>query len=225
MKKSIFYLLLLVVCFACGGGDDAGGGGDPQINKDYLSVPTSLELSGEGQAMDININANCSWTITKDVDWLIINPMSGSNNQSVNISASRNSTGEDRIAILTVQGGTLPARKVTVTQRKIAETPDQKYMSVNTNALEFEKDGGSLNITISSNTSWSITCPDWCTLSTKSGNGDTTITVTAAKNESKEQRVGQIVVSGEGVNAVNVSITQKAGTGTEPNPGDNPPPS
>ena len=227
MKKSLLYSLLLLVCVACGGGDDAGGGGTPDINKDYLNVTPSVELLGDGQTTDITINANCSWAISKDADWLTVTPMSGSNTQTVTIAAMKNSTGSDRMAILTVQGGTAPTRKVTVTQKASSDTPAQKYMSVNTTSLEYEKDGGNQSIVISSNTNWSITCPDWCTLSTKSGSGNATITITVGKNEKTEQRDGQIVVSGEGVNDVYISISQKPGdkNSNEPGSGDNLPPS
>lgn len=209
-----------MTCVACGGGEDT-----PQINKDYLSVPTSQELLGDGQAIDITIDANCSWTISKDVEWLTVSPMSGSDKQTVTIAAMKNSTGADRMAILTIQGGTLPARRMTVTQRKSSDTPAQKTLSVNTTSLEFEKDGGSQNITITSNTSWTITYPDWCTLSKTSGSDNETITVTVGKNEKTEKRDGQIVISGEGVNAATINVSQKAAISTGPNPGDNLPPS
>lgn len=225
MKKGIFYLLLLMTCVACGGG---GGGEDaPEITKDYLSVTPSLELLAEGQTADITINSNCNWTISKDADWLTVTPMSGSNTQTVTIAAIKNSSGADRMAILTVQGGSLPARRVTVTQKKVPETPIQYTMSVNTTSLNYEKNGGSQNFVISSNTNWTISCPEWCTLSTKTGSGNATITVTVGKNEKAEQRKGEIVLNGEGVDFINISITQEAGDKNtdEPNPNDNLPPS
>ena len=86
------------------------------------------------------INANCSWTISKDVDWLTVNPMSGANNQTVIISVTKNTTNADRMAILTVQGGSLPAKRVTVTQRKATDTPVQYSLTVDKSSLEFEKD-------------------------------------------------------------------------------------
>lgn len=225
MKKSLLYSLLLLVCVACGGGDDAGGGGTPDINKDYLSVTPSVELLGDEQETKITINSNCSWTISKDVEWLTVNPMSGSDKQTVTIEAMKNSTGADRMAILTVQGGTAPTKKVEVTQKPSSDTPTQKSLSVNTTSLEFEKDGGSQNITITSNTSWTITYPDWCTLSKTLGYDNATITVTVGKNEKTEKRDGQIVISGEGVNAATINVSQKAAISTGPNPGDNLPPS
>lgn len=224
MKKGVLYSLIYMVCMACSGGS---GGDAPEITKDYLSVTPSLELLAEGQTADITINANCNWTITKDADWLTVTPMSGSNTQTITVAAIKNSTGADRMAILTIQGGSLPARRVTVTQKTVPETPIQYNLSANTTSLKYGKDGGSQNIVISSNTNWSISCPEWCTLSTKSGSGNATITVTVGKNEKAEQREGVIVLTGEGVDTVNISISQEAGdkNADEPNPGDNLPPS
>ena len=225
MKKSILYFLILMVFVACGGGDDTGE--TPQVNKDYLSVPLSLEFLADGQTIEMAINANCSWTIKKDVDWVTINPMAGANNQTVIISVTKNTTNEDRVTILTVQGGSLPARRVTITQKKATDTPSQYSMTVDKSSLEFEKDGGNQSFIITSNTNWTITCPDWCTLSTKTGNGNATITVTATKNDKTEQRTGQVVISGDGVNDVNINVTQKPAdeTPNEPSSGDNLPPS
>ena len=215
-----------MACYACGGGGDADGE-TPQVNKDYLSVQTSLEFLADAQTTEMAINANCSWTITKDADWLTVNPMSGANNQTIIISVTKNTTNEDRLAILTVQGGSLPARRVTVTQKKAVETPVQYSLTVDKYSMEFEKDGGNRSFVITSNTNWSITCPEWCTLSTKKGSGNATITVTAFKNDKTEQRTGQVIISGENVDDVNITITQEPADETpdRPNSGDNLPPS
>ena len=185
------------------------------------------ETPSDAQTTEIAINANCSWTITKDADWLTVNPMSGANNQTIIISVTKNTTNEDRIAILTVQGGSLQARRVTVTQKKAAETPIQYSLTVDKNSMEFEKDGGNMSFVITSNTTWSITCPDWCTLSTKSGSGNATITVTALKNDKTEQRTDQVVISGENVDDVNITVSQEPADEIpdRPSPGDNLPPS
>ena len=63
---------------------------------------------------------------------------------------------------------------------------------------------------------------------TSSGNGNSDIVVTAAENLNKEQRSGQIVISGEGVDPVSISVSQKGKDTTnseEPGSGDNLPPS
>ena len=212
-----------MVCVACGGGDD--GGGDAQLSKDYLRVtPQKIELDSKEQYFTLNIDANCSWEITKDVDWLIVNTSKGIKNLNVSVQVTENTTNNNRTARLKVEGGD-KTQYVEITQMKSSTTPEQKTLAVNTNSLEFEKDGGSQNITITSNTSWTITYPDWCTLSKTSGSDNETITVTVGKNEKTEKRDGQIVISGEGVNAATINVSQKAAISTGPNPGDNLPPS
>ncbi len=208
MKKYILPFLFVLFIAACGG-DSSEGGNAPAPSKDYLSVPPSLELLADGQTTEITISANCRWTITKDGDWLTVNPMSGANNQSIIISATKNTTGDVRTAVLTVSGGSL-VRTVTVTQAKANDTPEAPTLSVNTTTLNFETKGGKQSFVITSNTNWTISSPAWCSLSTTSGSGNATITVDASENTTTEQRTGQIVINGEGVDAASISVTQQA---------------
>lgn len=227
MKRIIYIVLLLTIVSACGGGGDSGGGGGggdaPDIRKEYLSVPPNLELLAEGQTSELNISANCSWTITVDVTWLTVTPTSGTNSQKVSVTASKNETGESRVAIITVKGGSLPEKKVTITQSKIEEII---RLSVSTNGLNYENTGGTSKFTISSNTNWYITCPDWCTVSIPEGKGDATISVTANDNPTTSERNGQIIIKGDGVSDVIIDIKQKAGEEESHQPGsdDNVPP-
>lgn len=225
MKKNIVYITLLLAIVACG--DDSIGEDAPHVSKDYLNVVTNLELFSEGQTIELKINSNCNWSITKDADWLTVSPISGSNDQTVTVSALTNTSGSDRMAVLTVKGGSLAPKQVTVTQKKANETPVQLYMSVNTNSLEFDKAGGNKSFIVSSNTSWSITCPAWCSLSMNSGSSNATITVAVAKNDKTEQRYGQIALKGNGVGDVMINVSQEAGdrNSNQPNPDDNQPPS
>lgn len=225
MKKSILYLLMLMGIVACA--SDNAGDETPIISKDFLSVVPSMELLAEGQTTDLVINANCNWSITKNADWLTVSPMSGSSTQTITVSAMKNSSEADRMVVLTIQGGELKSRKVTVTQKKVEETPVQLYLSVNKTSLEFDKNGGSQSFVISSNTSWSISCPDWCSLSTSSGSSSATITVAVAMNNKTVSRSGQIILKGEGVDDVIVNVEQEAGDkdSSQPNPDDNQPPS
>ena len=129
---------------------------------------------------------------------------------------------------MTVQGGNAPARSVVVTQGKGTEDPIVKTLTTNTTSLSFDAKEESKSFTINSNTSWTISKPEWCVVSLSSGNGNADIVVTAADNPNKEQRTGQIVISGEGVSSVTISVSQKGKDTTnsqEPGPNDNQPPS
>lgn len=212
---------------ACGGDSGGGGGEGPVVSKDYLNVTSELQLLGSGEERDISISANCSWTITIEAgaDWLTVNPTSGNNSQTVKVSAGENPTNQERIAVLSIQGGTLPAKKVTVTQ--LVAPADEPVLTANISSLTFDKKGSNENINITSNVDWSITYPDWCSLSTTSGKDNATITVSVGENPKKEKRSGQIIIKGEGVSDVLIDVTQEAGDKNidEPGDDDNLPPS
>ena len=143
-------------------------------------------------------------------------------------SAEKNTTGQERTATLTIQGGSAPSKSVVITQGKGSDDPVVRTLSSNTTSLNFEAKAESKSFTISSNTNWMISKPDWCMVSVSSGTGNADVIVTAAENPDKDQRSGQIVISGEGVSSVTIGVSQKGKDTTnsqEPGPGDNLPPS
>ena len=221
MKKNILLSLLLAVVVACGGGGE--GGGTTEINKNYLSVTPNMTLLADGESQNLQIDANCSWTITSDSEWLSVSPMAGTNKQTVTVTAGRNSSGSTRTAILTVSGGSL-TRRVAVTQAKAADPVVTYTLSVDKETLHFEKSGGTMQFIITSNTNWTISHPDWCTLSMTSGNGNATITVTVNENTTTSERTGQLIVRGDGVDAKEIAVSQAPGDAHEPGAGDNQPP-
>ena len=223
MKKYIGIYILMLLITACGGGGEPGTDG-PVVSSDYITVPPSLTLLGDGQTSDLQIRANCNWTISCSASWLTISPSSGSQSQTVSVTAGKNSTGSERVATLTISGGKAPSRTVTVTQPKGTE---ELRLSASTTSLEFEAKGETKSFTINTNTSWTISKPDWCTVDNASGTGDATISVTVSENKDKEKRTGNIIINGEGVSPVTITINQKereAGN-SEPGSDDNTPPS
>ena len=109
-------VLALAAIGACGGGDE------PDVRRDFIRVTPNVDLLGDGQTVEISIQASCDWAITKDAEWISVTPSSGSRNLSVNISAGKNTSGSQRIAVLTVNGGTAPTQRITVTQAKSSDS-------------------------------------------------------------------------------------------------------
>jgi len=83
----------------------------------HLTVtPTSLNFSRGSDTIKININSNVNWTIVSSESWATVSQESGSNNATVEISVTENTTGASRSATLTISGEGVADRIVTVTQ-------------------------------------------------------------------------------------------------------------
>lgn len=226
MKKVLSFYIFALLFVACGGGDEPGSD-EPIVSPDFIQVTPNLPLLGDGQETELMVTSNCRWTISFSAEWLSVTPTSGNNSGTLKVSAGKNTTGKERSATLTIQGGTAPSRSVVVTQAKGSEDPVTKALATNTTSLSFEAKEDTKSFTISSNTSWTISKPDWCSISATTGSGDAEIYVTTSENPNKEQRTGQIIVSGEGVSSVTISVSQKAKDTTgseEPGADDNIPP-
>lgn len=122
MKKFSIFVLWALLAVACGGGDDDSD--DVTVKKDQISVPPNFELLGDGEAKELPISATCDWRIIKDADWLTVNPMSGNKDTKPIVSASKNTTGVARTAILTINGGDAQTQRVVVTQAKSSDSQD-----------------------------------------------------------------------------------------------------
>lgn len=115
-KKGIFVILLTALLTACS--EDEIVGEKPYMSRDFLNTATQLTFSGKGGESSLDITANCDWHITLGAGWLRVAQASGSNSQTVVISADMNNTAADRSTVLKIKGGNLPERQITVIQRK-----------------------------------------------------------------------------------------------------------
>jgi len=134
MKRLSFILFVLasLSSTSCTGDENPSS---VEISKYYLSVSPSIELLGDGESKELSISSNCAWTVSKSSssDWLTVYPQSGSNMGYTTITAGKNN-GEERIAVLTVEGGGKKVM-VTVTQLKATngENPQQTTPKENDN--------------------------------------------------------------------------------------------
>ena len=227
MKQHLFILLALcLLCTSCGGG--GGSDDEPEISKDYINVNPSMQLLWSGDTQNITISSNCSWKVSVNVSWLTVNPTEGNNSLAISITAPTNNTGSERVGVLTIQGGKNLRRTVTVTQGASPDSQVEKTMTTSLKSLNFDYQESSKAFTITSNTTWTVTCPEWCSVTPASGSNNSSITVTAMANSSNESRTGTIEVKGENVPTISISVTQQGDTSgkqSEPGAGDNLPPS
>lgn len=213
-QKSKIYGIVLTVCMllvstfvfiSCGGGDDPDDPVGP--STEYVSITPNASLQADGETISVKVTASGFWTVNNDAEWLTVSPMSGVGSMSISLSAGRNSTGKSRTAKVTVTCGS-KSNICTVTQE--AATVDET-LSVSTSTMQFVVAGEARTFSISSNSSWNVTAPEWCQLSKSSGQGNGDITVTVKENNTGAARSGEIFVKGKDKSAT-ISVSQDGGS-------------
>lgn len=76
-----------------------------------------------------------------------------------------------------------------------------KYFSVSPQALYFVNYGGTQYVNITTNSAWGITTPSWVTANTTTGYGNAVIAFTTDTYDGTSDRVGNIVINGDGASA------------------------
>lgn len=174
-----------------------------------LSVnPTSVTLKSTSNSSDqFNVTSNGNWTVSDDVAWLTVSPASGSNNETVTVTAtSANTLTTSRNGTVTISGSGI-TRTIAITQNGTPITPS---LTVNPTSLTL---GSALNssdqINVTSNVSWTASDDaPWLTVSPASGSNNETVKVTAiSANTSTTSRSGTVTITGGEITRT-VSVTQ-----------------
>lgn len=210
MRNIIIYHLLFSVVLllvACGGGDDAGGN-NPSSGSEYLNV-NNVEAAGDQTSVILNIEAsqNCEWSITWNESWIrSVSPAKGRGKGSATITCDVNpSSSTSRKAILTVSNANSSiVRTVTLTQAANAES-----ITLSISELNFSYTEETRQITLTSNTHWTVTGKeDWLTINPMEGDNTTGISITTKENATENVREALLTFTGTGGASAKLKITQ-----------------
>jgi hypothetical protein len=84
---------------------------------DYLGVsPSSLEIGSETVVDTLTVLSNVAWSANSNQPWLTLNPTSGTNNDTIVITARPNRQAATRNATITVTGAGVTEQTITLTQ-------------------------------------------------------------------------------------------------------------
>ena len=104
--KIIASLCIFVVCAGCS--DD---------EKDLNVSVNSIDFSYSGGEKSFNISSNTFWTVSSSVPtWLTVSPTTGSDNGTIEVTASNNTTQSSRTATITISGENATTQIVKVNQ-------------------------------------------------------------------------------------------------------------
>lgn len=129
------------------------------INQEGLeeTLTTDKTMIGSdmnGDSNNVSVDSNVPWYAETSVSWITVNPSSGDGKMDVSIITEKNPTVEDRTGYVYFKSVETNAilSTIKVTQGKLVEV-----ISINPSSIVFDAEGGTATITITSNTSWTIT--------------------------------------------------------------------
>jgi hypothetical protein len=178
------------------------------VSSDFLRA-NNVTLGGNETSVALQIEADCNWKITEDVDWLSVSPVEGNGSQSVTLTTGINPSAiDERSCQLTVTSDDGVLRTLTLRQSKATETLD-----VSPATFSFGEEGGLNSFTITSNTSWAISGgAEWLSYSTAdgstNGNGNASVSLNVATNNTEYSREAVLTITSSGGDKREVKVTQ-----------------
>jgi hypothetical protein len=156
-----------------------------------------------------DITSNTNWIVASNQSWLTVSASIGSGNATITLTAAANLNAPPRIATVTISGTGVTAQTITVAQDGVLPA-----LMVSANALSIAVSANSTKtFDIISNTNWiAASNQSWLTLSSSTGSGNATITLTATANPTAPTRIATVTVSGTGVTAQTITVTQAGWT-------------
>ena len=167
---------------------------------------TVLSFTAASESKEFTITSNTSWTISSGTaSWLAINPSSGSNDATITVTSSVNTSTSERAVTISVTGGGI-TQDIRVTQDGAPPTPT---LGVGASELSFSSDTESKTFSITSNLNWTVSSDEeWVTVAPTSGANNGTITVTVEENTGFTQRTALITVEGGDITRI-ITVTQR----------------
>lgn len=184
--------------------------------RTYTVTPSAMTFAASGGTENITIDFDDPWTASTQESWISLSQITGNSGTSIiTVTVSENTGTTLKNGVITVTNGeknvacTITQNKYPIlaycenifrsgnAANKIMRNGVNIYKNlsifyVDTNEIDFNKDGGTEQVVINSSKKWTATAPNWITLSSYSGrSGNITITVASADTS----RDGNIVIS------------------------------
>ena len=172
-----------------------------------LSAPKELSFRALGESKTVHVEGNLSWSVLSKPGWVTISPDGADGSSMITITAENNSDATNRTGVIKLgKEGVTHTAEISISQ-------DGKYFSVNNEELAIGSKGGTMQVSIATNDSWSVNLfnnAQWLTISDKSGEESLTIDFVAEDNPSVNPRSETATISPKDLESVNVVIRQKA---------------
>ena len=207
MKKHVFIQLAVIFMsvIGCTKPDNGGGKDNPQPPappQEQITIPSTVDVTpivpSEGGDAKITFTAATAWTAsvisTKADSWVDVNPKSGNPGPAeIKITATPNDTFVERNATIQIKCGT-ETKDIVLMQKQLDN------ITVTTDKVELEAEGGSIAVEVSSNVAVTMTIPEdagWITENKTKSVSTSTFHLDVAANDTYGARSAEITFSNE----------------------------
>lgn len=196
MKKVIIYILYAFIIVGCTESTfDATR--TPSLNRRFLNVPVStLNFMSEASTKSIRIESDeTPWKVNVPSSWLSISPSTGNSSTDIQFTTQLNNSADtSRVCVTEIISEANDWERsfpVTITQEKAVP-----YLEFENTSLTIDSREQSKNISISSNTDFSIinNAENWLHVVSQSANG---IILNIDENNTSDERIGIITIKGK----------------------------
>lgn len=166
------------------------------LSQTIIDAPASIS------SYSIVVNANADWTASTEYDWIQLSSID--NQLKVELTENTTSTNSDRTGNIIVQCGNTSAN-ITINQ----EPP---FVSAKTDTLKFDSEGGTFQLTVSSDVSWKAkSSQSWINVYPTTNNADDNqLYISVVPNNTIDKRLGNVYVCIDDNEIVKVPVFQDA---------------
>ncbi|MFZ4400631.1 MAG: BACON domain-containing protein [Bacteroidales bacterium] len=222
MKKIIlspvyqFIVLAFIMLFSVGSFAQTN---DIIVSKSYITFNAAASTD------TFSIQSTTNWIVTSNQTWLIVSPVSGTNNGIVNLSATSNTGTTIREAIITVSSAYSSSASTSkiIHIKQLALSPTTTYLNVSRNNILLPSANAcSDTFKITSNVNWAITVtgtassttiPTWLTVAPIAGVNNLIINLFATANTTNAIRTALVKIT-SGTLVKTIEVKQAAASTT-----------
>ncbi len=170
---------------------------DVEISQNGAEVfdisPREVNISYVESEFEVKVTATMGFQLSSKPEWIT---ETGSTKNNITTTylfkAAENSDKAERKGAIVFCNDKEECVPVSVTQEGKTENP---VLSVSTESLQFDSEGGEQTFTVSSNVDWTVSSPQsWCSVTPASASGNGTVKVKVSKHEQTSTRSTTITV-------------------------------
>lgn len=190
MKHKLLFVVFIIAAMltACKGKESPDANKEPSdTNVGSLTLsPTELKFDAKGGSSTVTVTCDADWSaVISGSELFHITKTSGKGNSSIVVNAGTNTDVESKSGKLTVKTADGTSAEASIFIAGSSVKPEEDMLRATPISTDAPAKGGTYNINIESNASWTIENdrPSWCKLSATSGTGNATIQVTVLQDK------------------------------------------